>query len=51
MMDEPFSNLDRAGQELVVDLIGEHLDRGGLCVVASHQHLDLDGRTRRVVMK
>jgi heme exporter protein A len=51
MMDEPFTNLDRAGQELVVDLIGEHLDRGGLCVVASHQHVDLDGRTRRVVIK
>ena len=51
MMDEPFTNLDRAGQGLVVELIGEHLDRGGLCVVASHQHLELDGRTRRVVIQ
>jgi heme exporter protein A len=51
MMDEPFTNLDRTGQQLVSDLIAEHIDRGGLCVVASHQHLDIDGKTRRVVMQ
>ena len=51
MMDEPFTNLDRAGQTLVVDLIGEHLAAGGLCVVASHQHLEIDGRTRRVSLQ
>jgi len=37
MMDEPFSNLDSAGQALVVELIAEHLTAGGPCVVASHQ--------------
>ncbi|MDX1460792.1 MAG: cytochrome c biogenesis heme-transporting ATPase CcmA [Xanthomonadales bacterium] len=51
MMDEPFTNLDKSGQALVVELIGEHLDRGGLCVVASHQPLAIDGRTRRVVIQ
>ncbi len=51
MMDEPFTNLDKAGQTLVVDLIREHLKRGGLCVVASHQHIDVDGSTRRVILQ
>lgn len=51
MMDEPFTNLDKAGQSLVVELIREHLDGGGMCVVASHQHLDIDGSTRRVTLQ
>ncbi len=51
MMDEPFTNLDKAGQTLVVDLIREHLARGGICVVASHQHIDVDGSTRRVILQ
>ena len=48
MMDEPFTNLDKAGQALVADLLAEHLDHGGACIVASHQPLDIDGRTRRI---
>ena len=48
MMDEPFTNLDRGGQALVTELIAEHLQAGGSCVVASHQPLDIDGSTRRV---
>jgi heme exporter protein A len=51
MMDEPFTNLDRAGQALVTELIAEHLQDGGACVVASHQPLDIDGSTRRVVLQ
>lgn len=51
MMDEPFTNLDRAGQALVVDLIRDHLAADGLCIVASHQLLDIDGRTRRVTLQ
>ena len=50
-MDEPFTNLDKAGQGLVTDLIGEHLGGGGLCVVATHQHLDIAGSTRRVSLQ
>lgn len=51
MMDEPFTNLDKAGQALVVELISDHLSTGGLCVVASHQPLEIDGRTRRVSLQ
>ena len=51
MMDEPFTNLDKAGQALVVELISEHLSADGMCLVASHQHLEIDGRTRWVSLK
>ena len=51
MMDEPFTNLDKAGQSLVVDLVREHLEDGGSCLMASHQPIDIDGATRRVVLQ
>lgn len=51
MMDEPFTNLDRAGQALVTELIAEHLQGGGASVVASHQALDIDGSTRRISLQ
>jgi len=50
MMDEPLTNLDKDGQALVITLIEEHIRRGGLCVAASHQPLDIEGTTRRVTL-
>lgn len=51
IMDEPFTNLDAGGQSLVVELIERHLTDGGACIVASHQHIDIDGSTRRVELQ
>lgn len=53
IMDEPFTNLDKAGQSLVLELIAEHLRGGGLAVVASHQDIELDGALpiRRVTLQ
>lgn len=51
MMDEPFTNLDKAGQALVAELLAEHLDNGGLCVAASHQAVDIDAPTQRVTLQ
>lgn len=48
MMDEPFTNLDTSGQALVREVMAEHLARDGLCVVASHQNIELDAPVRRV---
>ena len=48
MMDEPFTNLDSGGQALVRELIAEHLAGNGLCVVASHQDIQLDAPVIRV---
>ena len=51
MMDEPYTNLDHAGQTLAGELIAEHLAGGGLCVVASHQAVALDAPTRRITLQ
>ena len=50
MMDEPFTNLDKSGQALVAELIAEHLASDGLCVVASHQIVQIDAPTKRVTL-
>jgi heme exporter protein A len=48
LMDEPFTNLDREGRRLVMDLTSEHLARGGLCVMAAHQDVEIDAELIRV---
>lgn len=48
LMDEPFTNLDREGRELVLEIVSEHLRRGGMCVMAAHQDVDIDARTERI---
>lgn len=48
LMDEPFTNLDTAGHALVLEVIGKHLETGGLCVVASHQAVDVAAPIRRI---
>jgi ABC-type transport system involved in cytochrome c biogenesis ATPase subunit len=47
-MDEPFTNLDVAGRELVIEVVGEHLREGGMCVMATHQRFDVDATVRRI---
>lgn len=51
IMDEPFTNLDTAGRSLVVDLIREHTENQGLCLVASHQNIELDTPVKRVTLR
>jgi heme exporter protein A len=41
ILDEPGSNLDSAGQQLLHDLLERHLHSGGAAVVATHQELRL----------
>jgi heme exporter protein A len=41
LLDEPTTNLDREGQNLVGTLIDEHLERGGLAVAAIHHELSV----------
>lgn len=48
LLDEPFTNLDAGGRELVQDLLGEHLAGGGLAIAASHQELAIDAPTHRI---
>src|SRR5690242_12591761 len=39
LLDEPTTNLDTEGRELVGDLVREQLERGGMVVAAVHQGL------------
>ena len=48
LMDEPFTNLDAAGQSLVVELIDEHVANGGSCILASHQTASLAAEPARI---
>ena len=48
LMDEPFTNLDREGRQLVMDLTEEHLAKGGMCVMAAHQDVEIDATIRKV---
>jgi heme exporter protein A len=41
LLDEPTTNLDADGQQLVADLVNEHLGREGLVVAAVHHSLPL----------
>jgi heme exporter protein A len=36
LLDEPYSNLDEAGIELVDELLREHCAKGGACILATH---------------
>jgi heme exporter protein A len=51
LMDEPFTNLDADGQSLVVELITEHLGRGGACILASHQDVELYAGMQRIDLR
>lgn len=47
-MDEPFTNLDREGRALVLELVDEHLADGGLCVMAAHQDFEVEAPVTKV---
>ncbi len=48
LMDEPFTNLDREGRALVMDLATEHLDGGGMCIMAAHQDVEIGGNVQKI---
>jgi heme exporter protein A len=41
VLDEILTSLDRSAIALIQSLIGEHLQNGGLAIIATHQELDL----------
>ena len=51
LMDEPFTNLDTDGRELVTEIVTEHLQGGGLCVMAAHQEVVVDAPTQKVILQ
>jgi heme exporter protein A len=52
LLDEPTTNLDAGGQQLVVELIAEHLAGNGLVVAAIHHEMTLPpDRVRRLELE
>jgi heme exporter protein A len=47
LLDEPTTNLDRDGQELVATLLDAHLSAGGLAIAAVHHGLGVEPARRR----
>ena len=48
LMDEPFTNLDREGRQLVMTLVEEHLAAGGMCVMAAHQDVEVNAPVTKI---
>jgi heme exporter protein A len=48
LLDEPTSALDAAGQALFVDVINDHLGRGGLVIAATHAPLGVAAKELRI---
>ena len=48
LMDEPFTNLDTDGETLVIQLISDHMSKKGVCVLATHQDIDLEVPVHRI---
>lgn len=41
ILDEPLTSLDAATQKIILSNITEHLANGGMCVMTSHQPIDI----------
>jgi heme exporter protein A len=42
LLDEPFTNLDAAGTDLMASLLQEHVEQGGAALVVAHHDLKID---------
>lgn len=51
LMDEPFTNLDREGRELVMKLTSEHLESDGMCIMAAHQDVEIGSNVQKIVLQ
>lgn len=45
LLDEVLASLDHAAGVMIESVIGEHLSRGGIAIVATHQELQISGGT------
>jgi heme exporter protein A len=48
LLDEPFTNLDAAGAELMSALLRSHVEKGGAALVVAHHDLTVDVDSRRL---
>jgi heme exporter protein A len=50
LLDEPFTNLDASGSQLMSTLLEEHVSAGGLALVVAHHELNLAASTRHLAL-
>jgi heme exporter protein A len=48
LLDEPFTNLDAAGGELISGLLRLHVEQGGAAMVVAHHDLKIDVNMHRL---
>lgn len=48
LLDEPYTNLDAAGADLLSSLLQAHVQAGGSAMVVAHHDLQLGGKNRRL---
>jgi heme exporter protein A len=48
LLDEPFTNLDASGSEVMTALLEEHVEQGGFALVVAHHDLNLAAQTRHL---
>ena len=48
LLDEPFTNLDAAGTDLMSSLLQAHVEQGGAALVVAHQDLKIEVDMRRL---
>ena len=48
LLDEPFTNLDTAGAELMSDLLRAHIEGGGAALVTAHHTLQIGAESHRL---
>ena len=47
LLDEPFNALDIRAVKLVAELLGKHLESGGIALISTHQDVAIPGATMR----
>jgi heme exporter protein A len=50
ILDEPFTALDVRGVAALSELIAEHLQRGGVVILTTHQDVPIAGRVEKLVL-
>jgi heme exporter protein A len=51
LLDEPFTNLDTAGSELLTGLLADHVNAGGMALVVAHHDLNVAANMRRLELQ
>lgn len=50
ILDEPFTALDSGSQQLLSQQIDQHVQNGGMCILTSHQAVNLQSATKELTL-